>query len=530
MFRLVPSLNIAGDVHSRVCEPCRAAGVACDRSTIRFREGLTLPKEPEVAFPGHESWPQLHGKVRFHDETPEIASLYLDSLEARFPRCVHDTIDRLEGEERETLTSNELHTQPHAHVDVCPPFFDSTTEDLSPSSLSLYSSPSFQANSAPKNINPLTERETILLRNFVENMALWADITDPHRHFESEVPARALREPVLRCAMFAFSSRHLNRQNTSDIEEALQYHSECVSLLIPALSEPEQHITEDLLAAVAILRQHEEMDGEHGHADISDAIVNHAFLPGEDNQFHLIGTTHILNTVSTFGSSGGLGEAAAWLCLRQDIYVSLISQKPLRTSLQNFHDSSIFKRDDDFAWSNRMVFLLAKALQSAFSRHSEVELAMIDGEVEAWYASKPHTFQPVRVAPRGPGLDQRFPLIWMLLPVHVVGLQYYHIAKIVLALSESSKPSSAYDKLRQSRAIEKNIRQHLLQILGLAQSNTKAENTLFTARHSLVAWGWVLRNRSDQAAAESLLRDMHARTGWNMEGLVNSLRQQWDDE
>jgi hypothetical protein len=37
-----------------------------------------------------------------------------------------------------------------------------------------------------------------------------------------------------------------------------------VNLLIPALSEPEQHITEDLLAAVAILRQHEEMDGECG--------------------------------------------------------------------------------------------------------------------------------------------------------------------------------------------------------------------------------------------------------------------------
>jgi hypothetical protein len=87
-----------------------------------------------------------------------------------------------------------------------------------------------------------------------------ADITDPYRHFESEVPARALKEPVLRFAIFAFSSRHLNRQNDSNTAEALQYHNECVQLLIPALSEPE-HITEDFLTAVAILRQHEEMDG-----------------------------------------------------------------------------------------------------------------------------------------------------------------------------------------------------------------------------------------------------------------------------
>jgi hypothetical protein len=74
----------------------------------------------------------------------------------------------------------------------------------------------------------------------------------------------------LRYAMFAFSSRHLNRQNTSDVEEALQYHNECVNLLISALSEPKQPITEELLAAVAILRQHEEMDGEYDRADTSD--------------------------------------------------------------------------------------------------------------------------------------------------------------------------------------------------------------------------------------------------------------------
>lgn len=79
---------------------------------------------------------------------------------------------------------------------------------------------------------------------------------------------RAIQEPILRYAIFAFSSRHLNRQNTNDVEEALQYHNECVNLLIPALSKPEQHITEDLLAAVAILRQHEEMDGKHDCTDV----------------------------------------------------------------------------------------------------------------------------------------------------------------------------------------------------------------------------------------------------------------------
>jgi hypothetical protein len=130
----------------------------------------------------------------------------------------------------------------------------------------------------------------------------------------------------------------------------------------------------------------------------------------------LTGTTHILNTVSTFGSSGGLGEAAAWLCLRQDIYISLTSQQPLRTNLQSFHQSDVFQRDDDFAWSSRMVFLLAKVVQSAFTDSTVAN--SIKQEIEEWYSSKPHTFDPIRSAQRGQEVDKRLPTIWMLLPVH----------------------------------------------------------------------------------------------------------------
>ncbi|KAJ6086270.1 hypothetical protein N7486_010551 [Penicillium sp. IBT 16267x] len=445
-------------------------------------------------------------RVRFHDETPEIINLYLSSLEDGHDRWIQNTEKSPTPEERNIHTPEfSPHTQ-QQHINHVSSHVSHDPIDVSPSSVSLYSTPTSRTSSKP--FQPFTEREAILVRNFVENMALWADITDPHRHFEIDVPTRAFKEPVLRYAIFAFSSRHLNRQ-TDDAAEALQYHNLCVQILIPALSDPEQHITEDILAAVAILRQHEEMDGE-------------------DNQFHLTGTTHILNTVSTFGSSGGLGEAASWLCLRQEIYVSLTTQQPLLTNLENFYDSNIFQRDDDFAWSSKIVFLLAKVLQSAFSDSSMVNT--INEEVESWFTLKPLTFEPVRLVPRGSESDRRFPTIWMLLPVHVIGLQYYHIAKIIVTLSERPLPSSTYDSLRHSRKTEKNVRYHLLTILGLAQSNPRAENTLFTARHSLVAWGWVLRHRSDQEAAEALLHDMHARTGWNMDGLVQSLRQQWQDE
>ncbi|KAJ5847206.1 hypothetical protein N7455_011163 [Penicillium solitum] len=367
-------------------------------TNVRFRNGLSLPKEAELAF-SEGCWPQLRGKVRFHDETLEIASLY-STIQDSQSAFTNDSSCRIAVGLREELDipSGPPAQQPYPgngvdEANALVQFPASTTESVSPS----FSSPrSIQSINSSKPLQPLSEREAILLRNFVENMALWADITDPQRHFETKVSARALKEPVLRYAIFAFSSRHLDRQDNSDVTEALQYHNCCVQLLIPALSGSREHITEDILAAVAILRQHEEMDGE-------------------DNQFHLTGTTHILNTVSTFGSSGGLGEAAAWLCLRQDIYISLTSQRPLRTNLQSFYQSDVFQRNDDFAWSSKMVFLLANILQGAFTDSTITHGA---DQIEEWYSTKPHTFDPVRSIPQGPGPDQRLPTMWMLLPVH----------------------------------------------------------------------------------------------------------------
>jgi hypothetical protein len=102
----------------------------------------------------------------------------------------------------------------------------------------------------------------------------------------------------------------------------------------------------------------------------------------------------------------------------------------------------------------------------------------------------------------------------------------------------------------RTNSSQKLVRGHLLNVLGLAASNPRAENTLFTARHSLVACelclpcfflainhakltfsgGWILRHKLDQEAAEELLQYMELKTGWNTSHLIDSLRQQWKNE
>lgn len=52
----------------------------------------------------------------------------------------------------------------------------------------------------------------------------------------------------------------MDRQKGTDSAEALQYHNHCLQMLIPTLSGVQENVTDVILAAVAILRQHEEMD------------------------------------------------------------------------------------------------------------------------------------------------------------------------------------------------------------------------------------------------------------------------------
>jgi hypothetical protein len=256
----------------------------------------------------------------------------------------------------------------------------------------------------------------------------------------------------------------------------------------------------------------------------------------EDNRFHLAGATRILNSISSFVSSDGLSEAVAWLCLRQDIYISIISKQPLKTNLDQFHTSSSIQRENDMCWANKMVLLLASILSHAFAEAStfkQATLQQLTNDLEKWHSDKPLSFDPIKNIPRGKTRGNRLPTIWMLSPFHVLGVQYYHIAKIVLLFASPLTKDGlvgGVEDFQRSRRIERTIREHLLTILGLAISNPRAENTLFTARHTLAAWGGVLHNKLDQEAATGFLMFMERTSGWKMTKTLDALNIMWHED
>jgi hypothetical protein len=135
---------------------------------------------------------------------------------------------------------------------------------------------------------------------------------------------------------------------------------------------------------------------------------------------------------------------------------------------------------------------------------------------------KPSTYQPIHYQARSRQESRCFPDVWMLAPYHAVGLQYFHIAQIVLDAVRPLSTANPYDDIPIARNRARQIRHHLYVVFGLAISNEKAKNTWFTARHCLTVWGSYFQHQDGQLAILEFLERCRQRSGWKILDLVET--------
>ena len=88
------------------------------------------------------------------------------------------------------------------------------------------------------------------------------DTFDSERHFRTEVARRAAFIPVIMNAILASAARHFAFVSGTPDTISEAYHNKCLQILIPVLDDPCDVLDENLCAAIIILRQYEEYDGE----------------------------------------------------------------------------------------------------------------------------------------------------------------------------------------------------------------------------------------------------------------------------
>lgn len=147
----------------------------------------------------------------------------------------------------------------------------------------------------------------------------------------------------------------------------------------------------------------------------------------------MYGSARLLNTASSLAATGGLGEAAGWVVLRQDIYVSLTKSQPLYIGLDHYKQSSSFINNTAEALANRAVFICGQLLAYAFGsgtvRTTSTTLNIDDwmrlnDDANRWHMSMSADSTPFWVDnlgdqnKDGAAGDSAFPVIWVTRPAY----------------------------------------------------------------------------------------------------------------
>lgn len=273
----------------------------------------------------------------------------------------------------------------------------------------------------------------------------------------------------------------------------------------------------------------------------------------DDIRCHLFGTRKILDSVSAFASDGGLREAAAWVSLRQHIYVSLTQQQPLDINLENFLHSAVFNdaNSTNEAWANRIIFIFATIIDFAFTSHATaptVEMwQTFEAEVDNWYESRPWDFTPLwqdmnpefgsspTSVPTTTSNDDSattypfkpWPELLMCHRSQVTGMQYYHLSRVVLAIYDPELARLGFANRRARKTSERVVVDAIRNIVGLANSNRDYLNSMFEASHVLATCGSYLHDEGEQNAAIAFLKLVQRKAGWTTTKTIAELRNQW---
>lgn len=148
-----------------------------------------------------------------------------------------------------------------------------------------------------------------------------------------------------------------------------------------------------------------------------------------------------------------LHEAIFWSALRQELFLSIVSQASPAVDLDERACESALQDDGNDAWCNRILAYLFWTVQYCFgeSRNSSRYDELLTS-ASHWMETKPASFTPV-YAREALG-EAMFPEIWCLNNCTAAGLQYYHLARILLVAHNPRVPQLGLAKNTAAARVE----------------------------------------------------------------------------
>ncbi|KAK4892090.1 hypothetical protein LTR27_009440 [Elasticomyces elasticus] len=485
------------------CDPCRRYHYKCDgvqpcgRCT---RVGRTCVRRSQHRFKHARvadttaTWVDIPSELRFVDEDDESVS--------NAPITPSD--ETAPGIGAATFTPS--------------PACRSASEDGVYSAASV-GPPHFRELCRPKSVSAYPVRDeqvALLIRHFIRVVSQFFDFCDEQRHFARTVPERARSDVTLANAMMACAARHLSLTEGLDRTVADAYYQKCLEAFIPAIATRVDN--ETMLAVTVILRFMEELEVP---------------ITGRDSQDHLMGTQAIVRTYEQHddiqADPSGLLQAAKMAALRQDMYMSLTTQRPMMLTRRGMLPQTIERmprRWSDDEWANAAVGHCSDVLEYVFSAEprSIDQYHILQAANEEWRLSKPASFAPYYVD-HSPGAA--LPNLSFVADWHTMGSMYNLLASLLLKAHDPTLPRLGPSRRIAVASADEEIRKSTLTMAGIARSNPDTHSALLVASMAIAMFGDRLTVQAEQQAVDHVLEQTQAKCGWPTGAARQMLQTAW---
>ncbi|KAF4422043.1 MFS monosaccharide transporter [Fusarium acutatum] len=315
----------------------------------------------------------------------------------------------------------------------------------------------------------------------------------------------------------------------------------CISHLMGVSADPINSCSDDALAAITILRYHEQVDTHFTGTDnetfsIAVRAVFQASQNDADGLLHLILQPPRGSDVYAT-SLASLRFSACLIALRQEIWSVLMHHRPFRLPLLPVENYGIFDDTlaaDDYDWANRVLVWCAHVLKFCYpddddeqpidNRTRSQQWEAIKDFQRNWDEKRPPHFAPLYYRERNPSEGRYFPEYWITSPCQMLALQHIELARIVLAVHDT-KIQLGIGGRAAHKALEELMREATRRVCGLAMSQKWCQEGMVTAAVGLSMCGEYFQDPGEQAAIMELVTLLERDHAWPTSTLLNKL---WD--
>lgn len=371
-----------------------------------------------------------------------------------------------------------------------------------------------------------SSHEADLLQHFVTHLAPAFDLGDQYQTFATVIPQQAAICPPLFNALLALAE--LNQKHAAGHlpapETISYYHSiRCLPSLLQTLATADD---DNLLAAVLIFEHCAMVEGnERPNTPAEEAR--------KSEDMGLMWSR--LLAVKLFDETHR--HPVFWALVREEVYLAIMHQRP-PVLFQHGSPGLVdiyggLGPADDFTWANRILWHLLVVLQYCFDDDKDLAASVqLVNYAAAWMQARPESFAPIFIQERRsedleegmgaseqqqPSLDQRsmFPEIILLNDSVVLGLQCYHLVRLLLIAHDPTMPRVGVRQRAAARSVDEALRSDVGIICGIANSIGDINPAHLPACMAIALAGDRFENKVELETLLGILQRTESKFGWS---------------